>query len=527
MSYFNYLKNYQNEFDYAWKLLLQNHAHDSICGCAIDEAHQESLIRNLKIDELCEGIKTTAISKLEKIIQKNKILVANLSNYNFSGVVKLLSYKNLPYQKIRRFKHFSESITGDIKNIPVQENYKYINEYLLPLDNIEGFSIKARNLPKISKSDITANDTALENSLIKIEINKDGSINIKDKSTNKIFKNIHKITDEGDFGDSYNFSPIINEKPIKAEFISSKIVEKGKSRACLRLKYKINIPKFVKNNKERSKTSSKTIITTDIYLYQNTKRVEFKTSFINSSKNHRLKIKFNLNKDIQTVKAENAFGIIERTYNPNYDYKKLMPAKIGEELDLNTNSFQRFVSAQGLCIITKGLQEYEIYKNELNITLLRSFGIIAKKRLDTRGFAAGPPLPTPDGQMLGKFEAEYALLITDDDTEMFKNADFYYNPIICFEGKAKENKFKDIRFLNLPENLEVHSVYYSSQHKGLIVCIFNNTDKQIKTKFDLICKNIFEINLKQEKISAQNLKNKSITFAAKDLRLFIFTDSQI
>ena len=27
--------------DYAWKLLLQNHPHDSICGCSIDEVHRD------------------------------------------------------------------------------------------------------------------------------------------------------------------------------------------------------------------------------------------------------------------------------------------------------------------------------------------------------------------------------------------------------------------------------------------------------------------------------------------------------
>lgn len=522
LGYFGYLKNYQNEFDYAWKLLLQNHAHDSIYGCSVDEAHAESLVRNLKVDELCDDIKVSAVFNLEQKIKKDKILIANLSNYNYSGVTKLLSYKKLPYQRISRYKHFPDSITGDIKNIPVQENYKYINEYLLPVKNIEGFSAKTYDLPKPSKSDIKISEKTIENSLIRIEVNKDGTINIKDKLSGKIFKNLHKIIDEGDFGDSYNFSPIINENPLKAELLSSKIIEKGISRACLRLKYKINIPKFAKNNHERSKTFSKTIITTDIYIYENSKRAEFKTSFINSSKDHRLKINFNLQKNIENIRLENAFGIVERNYNPQYDYKKFMPAKKGEELDLNTNSFQRFVSSQGLCILTKGLNEYEVFGKELNITLLRSFGILAKKRLDTRGFAAGPPLETPEGQMLGKFEAEYALLISDDENEMFKNADFYYNPIICFEGKAKTDTFKDIKFLNLPEVLQIHSVSHSLRNQSLLVCIFNSSNKEVVAKLDLKGKNIFEINLLEEKISGENLKNKTVKFEPHSLKLFSF-----
>ena len=30
-----------DEIKYAWKLLIQNHAHDSICGCSVDEVHME------------------------------------------------------------------------------------------------------------------------------------------------------------------------------------------------------------------------------------------------------------------------------------------------------------------------------------------------------------------------------------------------------------------------------------------------------------------------------------------------------
>ena len=129
-----------------------------------------------------------------------------------------------------------------------------------------------------------------------------------------------------------------------------------------------------------------------------------------------------------------------------------------KEADINTGVFQRFVTAQGLCVITKGLQEYEVLGNNLNVTLLRSFGVISKKALLTRTAAAGPPLPTPDGQMLGKQSAQISLLLSDDEKECFKEADFFYNPLIVIDGINKETTIKSNQYLNIPDNLYLYGI---------------------------------------------------------------------
>ena len=40
MSYLGKSKNYQNQIDYAYKILIKNHAHDSIYGCSIDTGNK-------------------------------------------------------------------------------------------------------------------------------------------------------------------------------------------------------------------------------------------------------------------------------------------------------------------------------------------------------------------------------------------------------------------------------------------------------------------------------------------------------
>lgn len=57
-----------DELTYAWKTLMQNHPHDSICGCSVDEVHQEMETRFLKSRNVAEVLIKEATSKLVKQI---------------------------------------------------------------------------------------------------------------------------------------------------------------------------------------------------------------------------------------------------------------------------------------------------------------------------------------------------------------------------------------------------------------------------------------------------------------------------
>jgi len=48
----------------AWKILLQNHPHDSICGCSIDQVHRENRVRFAQSQQISESIIAQAIQSL-------------------------------------------------------------------------------------------------------------------------------------------------------------------------------------------------------------------------------------------------------------------------------------------------------------------------------------------------------------------------------------------------------------------------------------------------------------------------------
>ncbi len=48
----------------AWKYLLQNHPHDSICGCSIDQVHRENAIRFTQSQQIAEGALAQAMHSI-------------------------------------------------------------------------------------------------------------------------------------------------------------------------------------------------------------------------------------------------------------------------------------------------------------------------------------------------------------------------------------------------------------------------------------------------------------------------------
>ncbi len=62
-----------------------------------------------------------------------------------------------------------------------------------------------------------------------------------------------------------------------------------------------------------------------------------------------------------------------------------------------------------LGIVTKGLTQYEVFKNSLYLPILRATGVISNPKNPARSTPAGPPLETPALQMQGENKAEFCV----------------------------------------------------------------------------------------------------------------------
>lgn len=156
----------------------------------------------------------------------------------------------------------------------------------------------------------------------------------------------------------------------------------------------------------------------DVKFYKSENLINFKIEWNNEFENKLWQVRFNLKEPVSTTYSEDLNTIITRKFNPDYDMRKNLPKIRGIETKSNFAPMQRYVGAQGFGIITKGLTEYEVFKNTLSITILRSIGIISNPKNPARSTPAGPPLPVPEAQQKGHNCAEFSIGFFDENAAL-------------------------------------------------------------------------------------------------------------
>ena len=484
MSFLGFAKSYQNEVDYIYKLLIKNHPHDSIYGCSVDNVHKENNIRYLKVKEACNAVVNSVKRDLFK--QGDNLSVINLSNFAFNGAIKVIS-KKLPAeynaQKIRSFNKFPLLKMYDINQVPVTEDYQRFNEYLIDVKDIQPFSIV-----KISEGNINQNttlkitDSSIENNKIGLYVQK-GKVVLKDKIQNKIYNNFINFIDRADVGDSYNFGALKGDKGVCSKFIGSKIKQKGHIQSVLELHFEISIP-AKSTDKGRSKKTIKHILKLEVLLQNQNDFIGFNLNWKNKSCNHILQVQFNFDKPVNKTVSDDLAGYVTREFDTDYNIYAHIPAPRGIELKNNTAPFQKLLYTQGCGIITEGLQEYEISKNNLLLTLLRATGTISNPKNPCRGTPAGPPLPTPDLQLLGERNARFAITFKDNIQVCEKDVEKFYSTTLALEGNLDDA----LLFETGNKNIFVNTI--QTNDKGdLIVRFLNKSDEKQSFKFKTALKN--------------------------------------
>lgn len=439
LNYFlnlNYIKN----IDFAYELILKNHAHDSIYGCSTDKVHKNVDMRFEKANEILEGLEKRIVRDFHKNTKKpHYIGVFNMSNFKSSGVVKVVSeYKIKNAQIISKTKGFCDSKLYDINQVPVTEDILTLYEQIIETDEQKPMSFKTQQAKKPVKSSF-AGENYIENSYLKLSVDK-GKISVLDKVKNTLFEDFLRIIDTKDSGDSYNYAP--NSKPEIIKPYKTKIVENGQIRSVLRIFYKD--------------------LTLDVILDNKNKFFEFDTKINNKKKNHKLQAVFRLKNPICETFAQDSLGIVKRKCDPDYSLFENQPAVRPKELKTNSFPMLNFVYAQGIGVLGEGVNEYEIYKNELRIALLRSTGIISNPKCPSRSIPAGPPLLEPDLQCLGLQRLRFGLCFTSKKDKMFEYCEKFLNTQLVFVSDEKINE--NIFF----ENKKNHLFYgINSKNEGI------------------------------------------------------------
>lgn len=366
---FNFGSKYDDAIEYAYKLLLQNQAHDSICGCSTDMVHEENILRYNKILQISDFIFNDI-----KYSQNKDITIT----FQYPDKYKILEFERADItpnsQIISKRNGFPDNLLSNTYKIPVTEDYTTIYSQLKEFNST------------VEESDLYIDTKTIGNSNIKLEVF-DGKINLYAGS--KKYLNFIEFIRCKDKGDSYNYGPLADDTYEYAQIKSARIIMDGPLRCGIRI-----ITDF---------------FNVDVYLDKLSSLLKFNIKWVNVLSNKLWQVRVNTSKKIKETYSEDMNFLIKRKFDPSYDMRENLPMQKGIEAKTNFAPMQRFVWANSIGIITKGLNEYEVQDNSLNITILRSTGIISNPQNPARTTPAGPPIEVPGLQQHGENRVEFAI----------------------------------------------------------------------------------------------------------------------
>jgi len=489
LNVFNYLIN-GNFYEIPWKELLKNHAHDSICGCGIDEVHAENMRR-------FEGVEKSVVEAISHCAEELSEKDGSFTVYNpVSWERRELVEVEIDLSKTKVLVNSENEIVpyvisyGKLKFIAkirgmTFENYRFVD---------------GKNENRL-KGTVKVDERTLENEFLKLRVNENGSMDLCDKTGGKTFQNLNIFADQGDRGDEYNFceaGELITTEPSKPDISKPdiRIIENNPLVGMLKIEHKLKLPLKISGDRERREGKTECRISVFVGVCSNVPRVDITTEVENSARDHRLSILFPV-EDQDKVVVGGKFGVIQRKHGKKYK-KDAKEGELFEKLILNPKPadkekgwtedppesypFDRFVDLGDLTIIAKGLFEYSFMKDEMAITLLRCVGYLSRDDLDNRRGHAGPGFETPDAQCQGKHRFEYSLLphsSLSSHSEIYHQALNHNLPFMTFKGKLKG------RVEILPDSLIISCFKVSEDENGIILRLYNVENKKIRGKVKL------------------------------------------
>ena len=454
---------------FAQKKLLKSFPHDSICSCSCDAVNDKVKLRLSEAYDtaayLSEDIKKALAAQLNTKKQDGAcVVVFNTDVKGTDGIVCVtLEFKEGELPK--------QPVLVDENGKPVNAHFteaKWVKKFVLPYDSFrvvyeayemqvefkaeipEGLSAKTYYVQDgtAAASKLVATATECENAYLRLSFNKNGTFDLLNKANGAVYKNQNCFEITPDCGNEYDFKPNGETRILNDNTATVKLVTADAFKAV----YEICV------------NAENITLTTAMTVYADEKAIRFNTKVNNRMKDVRVRATFESNPTAKHVYAEGQFDLIQRNIQPadswqNPDNSQRMNTlfAVGKE------------EGEGLLVATKGLYEYEVYrdgKNTMGITLLRAVGEMG----DWFYF------PTPAAQMQGEYSYEYCLIPFGDDfaTALTKGYDFSYPKLSAIqEGSHTGKEALNGVTLNVEGTTLLSAVKKAETNGDVIVRMYN------------------------------------------------------
>lgn len=442
----------------AWEALLKNHAHDSICGAAVDRAHEDMLYNFSIAGTVAEEVTGRSVTSLFRKINTAKdfkrsdhtITLFNTMGVPRQGVVPVVI--DLP--KTAKDSGAGEigvdgANTGDVFYDIVDTQGKPVEYVELSSEPVKigvereldckaikfsadrrrilinaavpamGYTTYALRLRKPNyilqpqagpdRKLIARENGVLENDHLKVAIHSNGTFSLVHKATGRMTDNLHYFTDSGETGSAH-----ISNQPQRNPIITSlgnaaviTMIESNRLRGVYKVEMKMDLPAAATlDSRDRFRNTLELPITYWLTLEKDCPYLKIRTRLHNQSRDHKLCVNFPSGIQTDMVAVESAFAVEKRCIRwteTGDNFESYIPYQPMQNfIDLSDNRC-------GLAFFNRGLREYEIKDDAdrtIAITLLRTHRayMTANQEMTPEEFDKYTGL-----QSFGDFEYQYAL----------------------------------------------------------------------------------------------------------------------
>ena len=428
-----------------WKKMAKNAAHDSMGNCVSDRVNADIKARYQKAEDIATALVEVTLRQISTGVKNDghpiTLTVFNTLPVERGGVIskriyspsrkfKIQDYngQNIPFE-ITAVKDVTELITSSTIQLDPGQAI-YLPEKVYQLDvNIRLASIPAfgyKQLSLVSEQDqeidlpTRQTGTKIENEFYQISVNVDGSLDILDKLNNHLYRKQAILEENGDDGDSYNYSPAKQDlvsystaQPHRSQCIQNALSSK------LIIDYDFSVPSDLAA-RAKGLTDVKMPTQMIVTLDQASKLIKFELNVDNRlPKSHRLCIDFDSEVVTNTSIADIQFGTIKRPLKKKQALKDWHQNQgAWQEKPISINTVQSFVAMsdheRGLALIPQGVREYECIGKDnatIRLTVFRTYGMLGKRDLLYRpGRASGDEtVPTPEAELNQHLSFELAM----------------------------------------------------------------------------------------------------------------------
>ena len=456
---------------YAWEKLLENHPHDSICGCSTDEVHREMLTRFDQVDQTARAILNESLDEMLPLFgtrseddRETAILVANPLPEAQSPVVERLVVlqpfgydidklalfdeegRTLPFQILERWtverfwgvdyraelftedqlekfriyrEQFGDRILKDESESGEHDTFLHI---LFRAENLHPAGHRLFFLREVETAAVGVDDPVhvdrheMENSNLHVRLHPNGCLDLVDKHSNRRFEGLNLLEDVADIGDEYDFGTLAGDVSITSANLVGEITREidGPLRGRLQWRGTLRLPRSLTlDRKRRSDDLVDCPVVLSLSLDAGSSRLDLELDFDNLAEDHRLRAAFPTKIVSDEIVSDGQFMLNRRKLD-------LPRGENWAQAPTGTFPQQEFSwiadDAGGLAVFAKGLPEVAALRDDegrvsLELTLLRSVGWLSRDDFADRRFAnAGPTLATPEAQCLGRHRFQFALM---------------------------------------------------------------------------------------------------------------------